>query len=94
LNDLKLDQWNSRAHSPALSSSLPPPPPTGQKGIDVRRGEECGGGGGRSTIFLNLVFRKKTLKFPFPILGKLPRKEVEDFIKFLRGIGGGERREI
>ena len=41
--------------------------------------------------FPKLGFQEKTLKFPFPILGKLPRKEVEDFIKFLpgnRGRGG------
>jgi hypothetical protein len=58
----------------------------------VRRGEECGEGGGEHH-FPKLGFQEKTLKFPFPILGKLPRKEVEDFIKFLLG-KRGKGREI
>ncbi len=49
--------------------------------------------GGGEHHFPKLGFQEKTLKFPFPILGKLPRKEVEDFIKFLPG-KRGEGREI
>ncbi len=54
----------------------------------MRRGEEWGEEGeGEKHHFPKLGFQEKTLKFPFPILGKLPRKEVEDFIKFLLGKG-------